>query len=53
MNQPWLTTSDWPVSALVGKAANISADARDVVGGGELAVDRLLEHHVLDHLAPR
>src|SRR5258705_2678392 len=25
MNQPWLTTSDWPVSALVGRAANIGA----------------------------
>ena len=25
MNQPWLTTKDWPVSALVGKEANINA----------------------------
>ena len=25
MNQPWLTTSDWPVSALEGKAAKNSA----------------------------
>src|SRR5664279_596088 len=25
MNQPWLTTSDWPVSALLGKLANSSA----------------------------
>ena len=25
MNQPWLTTSDWPVSALLGKAANSRA----------------------------
>ena len=22
MNQPWLTTKDWPVKALLGKAAN-------------------------------
>ena len=31
MNQPWLTTSDWPVSALVGKAAKNSATCGHVV----------------------
>jgi hypothetical protein len=33
MNQLWLTTSDWPVSAFVSK---------------EFAVGNVLEHHVLD-----
>mgnify|MGYP003694131281 CR=1 FL=1 len=28
MNQPWLTTSDWPVSAFDGNAAKNSADLR-------------------------
>src|SRR5262245_12076739 len=27
MNQPWLTTTDWPVSAVVGKAANSTASS--------------------------
>ena len=48
MNQPWLTTSDWPVSALDGNDANKQRDLGDVFDRGEFAVDGLLQHDLLD-----
>ena len=53
MNHPWLTTTDWPVSAFDGNAARNTADFRHVLHGRELAVDGLLQHHRLDDLRLR
>ena len=49
MNQPWLTTIDWPVSAL-SEGGEEQRRLGDVLDGGELAVDGLLQHDVLDHV---
>jgi len=38
MTQPWLTMSDWPVSALVLASAKKQHRVGDVIGGRELAV---------------
>ena len=47
---PWLTTSDCPVSALLSKPARNKVTAGDILDRGELAIDGLTQHHVLDHL---
>ena len=44
MNQPWLTTRDWPVSAFAVGGGEEEHRVGDVVGGGELAVDGVLQH---------
>jgi len=42
MNPPWLTPSDWPVSAFEG--CEEQRGLGDLLDGGELAVDGVLEH---------
>ena len=50
IDQPWLTTTDWPVSALDGKLGEEGGAARDVVEGGEFTVHRFLQHDIPDHV---
>ena len=50
MNQPWLTTIDWPVRALEAKAGEEHGCLGHVLDGRELAVDRLLQHDGPDDL---
>src|SRR5262245_38763805 len=50
MNQPWLTTSDWPVSAFDSNAAKnsaASATSSTVVNSPSTVS---LKHHIADHL---
>ena len=49
MNQPWLTTSDCPVSAFELEGGEEQRRLGDILDGGEFAVDRVLQHHLLDH----
>lgn len=48
MYQPWLTTSDWPVSAFDSKDAKKTGGVGNVLSRRKLAVHGLLEHDVLD-----
>ena len=50
MNQPWLTTRDWPVSALVGKAAKRKATSATSFSGCEFMIDGATQHDALYHL---
>jgi hypothetical protein len=50
MNQPWLTTSDWPVRAFdsnTAKNSAASATSSPVVNSPSTG---LLQHHLADHL---
>ena len=47
--QPWLATISWPVNAALG-GGEVDRQLGDVFQGGELAVHRSSQHHLLHHL---